>query len=455
MPTMPKTLKSTVMTETMAKDTVNAIVNGGTPDMHALGPITDTTSLRAFGDAILGNQELMNQFMHAVNRIAEVYVTSKMYQNPIAFLKRGMLEVGEVIEELFVDIARGYKYEYDGDTSANPPEAGFMKRVEDNTQVAFHKLNYRTFYKRTVYNDEIRLAFLSWGAVADFIAKIVNSMYSAAAMDEQMVMTYVIALALINGNITTFTAASSASDDIVKAVKTISNKLPFMSKKYNESGVYNFTDKADQYVFQNAATEAELSVDVLAKAFNMDKVEFSGRQIMLDSFADIDQERLSVLIGPDFVTIPADTLKQLDAIPAVVVDKSWFMIFDSLNKFTEFYNPQMLYWNYFYHVQKIVSHSPFSNAVAILTSAPAVTAVSISPATASLPVGGTLKLTATVTGTGFPQKTVAWASSNENVSVSADGVVTVDTGATGTATITATSVVDTTKKGTATITVAS
>lgn len=455
MPTIPKTLKSTAITGAVAKDTVNAIVNGGTPDMQALGPITDTASLRAFGDAILENQGLMNQFMHGVNRIAEVYVTSKMYQNPIAFLKRGTMEVGEVIEELFVDIARGYKYEYNGNTSANPPEAGFMKRVEDNTKAAFHKLNYRTYYKKTVYNDEIRLAFLSWGAVADFISKIVNSMYSAAAMDEQMVMTYVIALAIINGNITTFTAASSASDDIVKAVKTVSNKLPFMSKKFNESGVYNFTVKDDQYVFQNAATEAELSVDVLAKAFNMDKVEFSGRQILLNSFADIDQERLSELIGDDYVTIPADILTQLDAIPAVVVDKNWFMFFDSLNKFAEFYNPELLYWNYFYHVQKVVSHSPFSNAVAIMTSAPAITSVTISPSTASLPVGGSLKLTATVTGTGLPQKTVAWASSNADVTVSADGVVTVGTGATGTATITATSVVDNTKKGTATITVAS
>lgn len=455
MPTMPKTLKTTAMTETMAQETVNAVIAGGTPEMQALGPLTDTASLRTFGDAVIGNQSLMNQFMHAVNRIAEVYVTSKMYQNPIAFLKRGMMEVGEVIEEIFVDIARGYKYEFDGDVSANPPEAGFMKRVDDNTQAAFHKLNYRTFYKRTVYNDEIRLAFLSWGAVADFIAKIVNSMYSAAAMDEQMVMTYVVALALINGNITTFTASGNTSDDIVKAVKTISNKLPFMSRKYNESGVYNFTDKTDQYVFQNAATEAELSVDVLAKAFNMDKVEFAGRQVLLNSFADIDQERLSVLIGDDYVTIPASKLAELDKIPAIVVDRSWFMIFDSLNKFTEFYNPQMLYWNYFYHVQKVVSHSPFANAVAIMTTAPTVTSVTITPATASLPVGGTLQLKAAVAGTGFPQKTVSWASSNQNVTVNADGLVTVKSGATGTAAITAASVVDITKKGTATITVVS
>lgn len=81
----------------------------------------------------------------------------------------------------------------------------------------------------------------------------------------------------------------------------------------------------------------------------------------------------------------------------------------------------------------------------------AVTAVDVSPATATLDVGDTQQMTKTVTPSGAPQN-VTWSSSAPGVaSVSSGGLVTAIS--TGTATITATSVADGTKTDTATITV--
>ena len=106
----------------------------------------------------------------------------------------------------------------------------------------------------------------------------------------------------------------------------------------------------------------------------------------------------------------------------------------------------------------IKANSSYANVV--LTSATktadapaAVTGVTVTPASATVAVGGTTTLTATVDGTGAYDDTVTWTSDNDAAATVDGGVVTGV--AEGTATITATSVGDTSVSGSATITVTS
>lgn len=83
---------------------------------------------------------------------------------------------------------------------------------------------------------------------------------------------------------------------------------------------------------------------------------------------------------------------------------------------------------------------------------PAVQSVTVSPATASVQVGETAELTATVSVTGGASQAVTWSSSDDSIaSVDSDGVVTGV--AAGSATITATSVFDENRSGSAEVTV--
>ena len=149
----------------------------------------------------------------------------------------------------------------------------------------------------------------------------------------------------------------------------------------------------------------------------------------------------------------AEAAAVLAAVPAVLVSRDYLMVFDNLNEFRTRDNEQGLYRNHWFHVWRTFSTSPFENAVLLQADAPTVTAVSVTPATATLPVGGSVKLSVAVTGTNFPPAGVTWQSDNENVTVDGNGNVKVLTGATGTATITATSVYNTTKTGKSIITV--
>ena len=141
-----------------------------------------------------------------------------------------------------------------------------------------------------------------------------------------------------------------------------------MSNAYNEAGVTTATPKADQYIFMDSDTNAEYDVDVLAGAFNMDKAEFIGKLKLIDDWTTFDNDRFDVIReNSDMIEpITEDELAMMARVKGVLVDREWFQVYDNLNKMTETYVASGLYWNYFYHVWKTVSSSPFSNAVVFM-----------------------------------------------------------------------------------------
>ena len=453
MPVKPKIRTLT----TSAADILNVIRNNASVDYRNYVPkadANDVESVRTIGAIIMDYPALQNEFLNAlVNRIGRVMLTSKMYSNPIAFFKKGVLEYGESIEEIFVNIAKVQEF--------NPEiaEQEVFKRVVPDVRAAFHIMNYQKFYKATVTQEQLKQAFLSWDGVTDLIARIVDSMYTGANYDEFLVMKYLLARHILDGRVYPVTVPTVNAENakaIVTTVKGVSNKLTFMNSEYNPAAVRTFTEKTDQYMIVNSVFDATMDVNVLASAFNMDKAEFLGHRVLIDGFGDLDVARLGEIFAgdPTYNEPSQDELTALNAIPAVIVDKDWFMVFDMLTQFTEQYNGQGLYWNYFYHVWKTFSVSPFANSVLFVPGTPSVTSVAVSPTTASVPKGGSVSLSAVVVTEYFAPQTVVWTSSAADVKVSAAGVVTVDADAkSASATITATSAFDETKKATCEITV--
>ena len=438
-------------------DILNAIRNSATANYRDYVPVArpDTDSIKEIGAVIMQFPALQNEFLSAlVNRIGRVLMTSKMFTNPWAVFKRGVMEYGESIEEIFVNIAKPFVY--DPETA----ESQVFKREIPDVRAAFHVLNYQKFYKATISDRQLRQAFLSLEGVTELIAGIVDSMYSAANYDEFMVMKYLLARHILNGmlypqQVASVSAANMKS--IASVIKGVSNSLEFMTRKYNIAGVANFSKKSDQYLITTASFDATMDVEVLASAFNMSKAEFMGHRIMIDGFGTLDTDRLAALFKGDtaYTPLTSDEITALNTIPAVLVDKDFFMIFDNLFEFTEQYNAQGLYWNYFYHTWKTFSASPFANAVVFAPGAPSITSVTVSPSAATVMPGSSILLSAAVVTANFASQAVNWTSNNEDVTVDIYGNVTVAADATAedTATITATSVFDSTKSDTATITV--
>lgn len=411
-------------------------------------------TLRQIGDVITTFQPLANAFLSAlVNRIGRVIINSKMYSNPWAGFKRGLLEYGETIEELFVNIVQAQ--DFDPETAENEV---FKRKIPD-VRSAFHTMNYQKFYKTTVSNDQLRQAFLSFEGISDLIGKITEALYTSANYDEFLVMKYMLCYAMEHGafhpvTITQPTAANSNS--VVTTLKATSEKLQFLSADYNQAGVYNHTPKGDQYFIMTADFSSIVDVETLARAFNIDKVTLMGHTVIIDQFTFTTSEtaRLQELLGTQYTALTTSIFAD---VPCVCVDRDFFMIFDNFQNMTEQYNGEGLYWNYWFHQWKTFSTSPFANAVIFTDETPAVSAVAVTPSALTMGKGTSTQFTATVTNAGFASTGVTWSISGQqsaNTRIDGQGrlYIAQDESAT-TITVTATSVFDTGKSNTATVTV--
>ena len=93
------------------------------------------------GEVLYGYPAFANEFLSAlVNRIALVRVKSATFNNAYAMLKKGYLEFGETVEEVFVNICKAREF------SAEKAEARELKRSLPDVRTAFHTMNWRVQY---------------------------------------------------------------------------------------------------------------------------------------------------------------------------------------------------------------------------------------------------------------------------------------------------------------------
>lgn len=471
MPNRPNKLTVT----NVSKDVINAILNEGwSINYRDYVPITatDADSIRDIGKIIMDAPNLRNAFAtDLINRIVLVIVTSKMYDNPWARLKKGKLDIGESVEEIFVNMARAELY-----NPAGSAETVFKRSIPD-IRAAFHVVNYQVFYPVTIENEDLSMAFTTQNGLYNLIEKIYETLYTADAYDEFNVMKYLIAEHILAGHInvvrTPQPAGETATRGAVAAIKATSNKMKFQTSEYNLAGVKTHVKHENQTIIVSADFDALMDVTVLAAAFNMEKADFLSKRLLVDSFGKIDIPRLAEcapelcdnivydtnghVVSAKLKNISADDLARLNSIPAVIIDDDFMQIYDRLITMEDIRNPKGLYTNAFLHCWKIFSISPFAPAVAFTDIEPTVSSVSVTPATANTVKGGNVNLQAVVNGSGFFNRTVTWslsgANSTETVITAAGNLQVAADETAKTITVTATSNARPSISGSSTITV--
>lgn len=343
-------------------DILNTIRANATAEYQSLVPeVKVEHDIPKVGDILFGYPALANQFLSSlVNRIALVRVRGAVFNNAYAELKKGYLEFGETVEEVFVGIAKARVF------SAEKAEQRELKRTLPDVKTAFHAMNWRVQYPVTIQQEDLRMAFMSVNGVQDLIAKIVDAVYTGAEYDEFLLFKYLLIKAIAHGKATPM--VGSYEGDIEEAAisfRGASNGLTFLSNKYNAMGVRTSTPKKDQYIFMSSDFNARYDVKVLASAFNMEMADFSGRLHLIDDWTSFDNERFDDIIAESDMIEPVteEELALMKHVEAVLVDKEWFQVYDNMTQFTEKYVGSGMYWNYFYNVWKTVSSSPFSNII--------------------------------------------------------------------------------------------
>ena len=361
---------STLNATTM--DILNVIRQNASYEYQQNVPVVQQeTDIPRVGEVIYGTPAFANQFINAlVNRIAIVRVQSANFNNPYSILKKGYIEFGETVEDIFVGIAKAVDFSVE-----KAAKREFQRTIPD-VRSAFHVMNWRVVYPVTIQDEDLKQAFLSMDGVQNLIAKIVDAVYTAAEYDEFLLFKYLLIKAISHGRM--YPVSIGAGTDLNEAAiqfRGQSNLLPFMSTDFNEAAVKTNTPKERQVIFMDALFNAKFDVSVLASAFNMDKADFMGRLFLIDNWTEFDNERFEVIRANSdgLEEVTAEELALLANVVAVIADENWFQVYDNNNKFTEKYVASGMYWNYFYHVWKTISSSPFANALVFATSAAAIT----------------------------------------------------------------------------------
>ena len=363
----------------MAKRVANTTLNGSSIDIinvirsnasysyqQSVPEITTKEQIPVVGEVIYGTPAFANEFINALlNRIALVRIKSATFNNPYADLKKGYIETGETIEEIFVDIAKVTLFKKEEVTKEE------FKRTIPDVKTAFHAVNWRVKYPVTIEDEELRFAFTSIDGVTDMIARIVDAMYRASEYDEFLLFKYML-IKGYNGNDIKKSEMASGSTLLNYATefRGLSNEMLFLSNKYNAYPVRNNTPRERQRIFMDARFNAQFDVEVLASAFNMGKADFLSRLTLIDNWTDFDNERFAEIADESnaIVEVTAKELEKMAKVKAMIIDEEWFQVYDNLTKFTETYLGSGLFWNYWLHNWKTISWSPFANAVAIVES---------------------------------------------------------------------------------------
>ena len=471
MPNRPNKLTVT----NVSKDVINAILNEGwSVNYRDYVPITatDADSIRDIGKIIMDAPNLRNAFASdLINRVVLVIVTSKMYENPWARLKKGKLDIGESVEEIFVNMAKAELYNPAGSTET------VFKRSNPDIRAAFHVVNYQVFYPVTIENEDLSMAFTTQNGLYNLIEKIYETLYTADAYDEFNMMKYLIAEHILAGHIKVVKTPQPTDENgirqIVTGIKATSNKMKFQTSDYNLAGVKTHVKHENQTIIVSADFDAAMDVQVLAAAFNMEKAEFLSKRLLVDSFGNIDIPRLAEcapelcknivydtdghVVSADLKNISADDLERLNTIPAVIIDDDFMQIYDRLITMEDIRNPKGLYTNAFLHCWKIFSISPFAPAATFTSSPMSVSSVTVTPETANTVKGGNVNLQAVVNGSGFFDRSVTWSLSGANATgtiITAAGDLHIAADETAkTITVTATTNAKPSKTGSSTITI--
>jgi hypothetical protein len=160
-------------------DVLNVIRSEASAAYQERVPVATHDNIAEVGNPIINFEATRNEFLNAlVNRIGLVIITSRMYNNPLARFKKGLMSLGETVEEIYVNLIKSEPYYLVDDQGKSACQDEFERRLPDVLS-AFHKRNRQDKYPVTIQNDDLRTAFLSYQGVEDLISKIIEAVYTS------------------------------------------------------------------------------------------------------------------------------------------------------------------------------------------------------------------------------------------------------------------------------------
>lgn len=333
-------------------DWLNAIRNDAGLDYQHRIPEATQANVQEVVQTLWQYKPYLNKFIDGlVNRIGLVLFAEWSWNNPLAPLKRGMLQFGETIEEIMVGLVEAD--EYDADRDELEKELFGAKKPE--VQVSYHVVNRRNRYKVTLREPELRNAFLSQNGLSTMASQLLGAAQKSDQIDEFLLMANLFkeidkAATGPDGTPGLFNVAVADIGDegsteaenkyALRRMREFSRTLQFPSRAYNPAGMPQAINPDDLIMFTTPEADAAMDVEALAGAFNIDKAQLGYRKFVLPAH---------------YYGIPG--------FQAALTTKEFFVVADQRIETTSMNNPASLLTNYWLHHWQVISASRFAPIV--------------------------------------------------------------------------------------------
>lgn len=332
------------------QDVMKAVYNDMSGEFqNRIEGLFDTDAdLSAFGKALMEYKPGANEFLYSlINHIGLVNVNYRNFESPLKMFKKGWMEFGDTIEDVYIEPIKGMLYE---EEVPNDNPGDVWQTFKPDQDVVFYKINRECVYPLTINERVIRRAFMSYRELDKFMSGLMRQLQNGDELDDfSLTMKLLENYSDVNGQnlyyqipVDEVTDETSAKT-LVKAVRSVVKGLRFPTRSYNAKGVLNWARPEDMYLLVTPEINSILDVDVLAKAFNMDKTEFMGNVVEVPGFA-----------GDNMANVQA-----------LLIDKEFIQDYDTYRDILSTgVNARHLTTNYYYHHQGIMACSPFYHAIA-------------------------------------------------------------------------------------------
>lgn len=306
-----------------------------------------------------------------LERIGLQTVDTSAWRNPLAMYKKDPMRYGMTHEETFVNMCKGKLYD---------PRESYeyaFQQYQSYIMSVFHKVNLNIQYPVTITYDNLRSAFLTEYGIRDMMSAKMESAVSGANWDEYSAMKSMIdtgydAQILPAVTVPAVTDEASAKK-LLTEIKAAVNEFRFPNPANNIAGATSASTPYNLIWLTTPRVDAQISVEALAYAFNMDMAQVDVRTVIVDKFDN-------------------------EAIQGVLLDVRFFNVRDQFREMSDQRLANILSWNYFYTMVEMVSASPFYPMRVFTTDTVATSSLSITASNATYRAGEVVTISATVTG---------------------------------------------------------
>lgn len=357
-------------------------------------PMATATNISDVGEAVLNAPTaIRNEFMsNLYNKIGLTLIDSPVIENDFSFLKKGTLEYGQTIEDLYVGLASAEPYitgMADGDT---PPDPFSIRKLPHYS--AFYSTILSRQYHVTRHLTDLKKAFHNAGGLESFVAGMMNAMVSGENYDDMRATIGLIARQIeaaqtaenFNGVvhlITDFNARVSADEHVTaetafnsrdflqfftNQLKKYSKRLRHLRSDLNIAGVDNVLPQSRQRIMMLEDITVDFETELLAWAYNGGNLQIGGVD-EIDAWYSIGADHTTPVVSPEdigvkttFTTAEGGSTQCV----ALIYDQDMIKIYNKERIASEQANAKGNYWNMFMSLEDIYAASPYKNFVCFM-----------------------------------------------------------------------------------------